>query len=918
MSIKTIDKQIKGSAGVAKKINKGAEKMVFDILQATQYSTPIPSTVRELTTNGCDAQREKEIAIEVLTGKANKDDYYIERFGEQYEDSNFDISYYNLDHLDTENNDVTITYKENEGTGFCDIVTVEDYGVGIGERRIEGVLELGYSTKRNTSENFGAFGLGAKVALSTGVDFYNIETVHNGKKFKCNCYNYKTDFIISAFNPVTGKTNPHILLSDGTKVYYETTDAKNGTKVSFRVKRHHRHDYRDAVEEQLMYLDNVRFTRIAEDGYEREEQIQPKILHNSDNLIISDTYVFSKPHIVLTKGDGALTGVNYGFVDFRELEMEQMWGPIAFKCPTRQVITDPETGKDILLQDGVDVTPSREKVIWNENTKAYILSVIHAAADEATELIQEELEQKDFVSWLLACKDVLSKADSGSVLGRLANIIDKEALKPKFKPDPRIKNESVNKLFNLLDVKTVEIHRNHGTGTDAIEREKLENYGPLRENNIFLKGEESHSKYKDLYINSICEGSFIMMSKPESRIPETIIKLAPGATRETALKMHKKATAKRDKVWEFLQGSEHVREYDSIEIPEEWLEEYKDEIFKLEEVAKFEDISPEERRKIEERMVAYSFRHDHNHWRGGDRKRYILDKIEPKVKDLMKTDRITYYGTTQDEDKLHAACGILHVYAPKFREVYTSYGQTYSDIAGHPVFFFDTPPVRNRISWGNEKGKWESWSEPGNDNIKLDWDTPQLIRVSQSNVKHITMNPNVKHIDEFFLQLTPNGGYTMDEHVIKWYTADKMQSIKEKTYLFCLKDINPELFKKYEAVYTAADYELHENRWVKGEEIFPAIEKIVEMHNFCKNNDDADAIKQKSRDLFVVNVSEAIGQDQDLIDQYTELEEWAEGVHVLLDSIDELKHSPDNTTDLDDNLIKEIKVYLDAKDRLDW
>ena len=38
MSIKTIDRQIKGSAGVAKKINKGAERMVFDILQSTQYS----------------------------------------------------------------------------------------------------------------------------------------------------------------------------------------------------------------------------------------------------------------------------------------------------------------------------------------------------------------------------------------------------------------------------------------------------------------------------------------------------------------------------------------------------------------------------------------------------------------------------------------------------------------------------------------------------------------------------------------------------------------------------------------------------------------------------------------------------------------------------------------------------------------
>ena len=69
MSIKTIDKQMQGSAGIAKKINKGAEKMVFDILQSTQYSMPIQSTVRELVTNACDSQREKEVALEILNGK---------------------------------------------------------------------------------------------------------------------------------------------------------------------------------------------------------------------------------------------------------------------------------------------------------------------------------------------------------------------------------------------------------------------------------------------------------------------------------------------------------------------------------------------------------------------------------------------------------------------------------------------------------------------------------------------------------------------------------------------------------------------------------------------------------------------------------------------------------------------------------
>ena len=83
MSIKTIGQQTQSNtSGLKKIINKGAQRLVIDVLQSTQYSTPIPSTIRELVTNACDSQREKEIAIEILTGKAKMEDYFITRQGE--------------------------------------------------------------------------------------------------------------------------------------------------------------------------------------------------------------------------------------------------------------------------------------------------------------------------------------------------------------------------------------------------------------------------------------------------------------------------------------------------------------------------------------------------------------------------------------------------------------------------------------------------------------------------------------------------------------------------------------------------------------------------------------------------------------------------------------------------------------------
>ena len=74
-------------------------------------------------------------------------------------------------------------------------------------------------------------------------------------RFKCNCYNYKTDFIIPSFNVKTGNKNPFITFSDGTKVYYEQWDlATNKTTVSFGVKKHNRNKFEEAVEEQLLYF----------------------------------------------------------------------------------------------------------------------------------------------------------------------------------------------------------------------------------------------------------------------------------------------------------------------------------------------------------------------------------------------------------------------------------------------------------------------------------------------------------------------------------------------------------------------------------------------------------------------------------------------------------------------------------------
>ncbi len=412
MSIKTIGSNVtSNSIGIEKKINKGAERLVFDILQATQYSTPISSTVRELATNALDAQREKEIAVDILTGNKSIEDYYIQRDDEQYKDSNFDKSYYDLNYLDLENNDVELTYIENEGIGFCDEFSVKDYGVGVGGNRLIGMSELGYSTKRNTSENFGAFGLGSKVALSTGVDFYVVESAYNGKYVKFQCFPYKTVFMISKW-----ESDGEIRLNNDNIAYYKNYSGKNYTKISFGVKRHNRYKFSEAVEDQLMYIPGLRFFYKEEDSSIREKYFFKTPIHTSSNIIVSDGGYYSKPHIVIVKSPEANTGINYGHIEFRELEMEQLFGAVGLKCPIRQSYIDSDRVEHV-IQDGVEVTPSREKVIWNDHTKEFVQKLIVKAAEEAANLIQAELKEDDFLKWIDTCRNILNtKINSDPVI----------------------------------------------------------------------------------------------------------------------------------------------------------------------------------------------------------------------------------------------------------------------------------------------------------------------------------------------------------------------------------------------------------------------------------------------------------------------------------------------------------------------
>jgi len=362
MSLIDIEKnKVNGAEGIKRVIDENAYSLIIDTVSIDQYKYVEASIVRELSSNAVDSQKEKLQAVDILTGKAKVEDYYITRDDPKYKSSNFDQTYYDLNHLNLQNNVVELEYVcDPKGMGWCDKFIVRDYGVGLGDSRLYGYTSIGFSTKRNNTTQLGAYGYGAKVGLALRNDYYLTTTVHNGRKFKFQSYSYKIVSLIDRFNS-NGTENPHIVFPDGSQIYYEVTSDLNFTEITVPCKRHHKEKFIQAVQSQLLYFKNVTFKVTDEDGDVSQKEFQAKVHYNSKNLIIADQFQYSRPHVVIVKNLESTEGVSYGAVDFKALEMQDLYGAVGFKCPIRQVVRNAD-GSLTELTPGIEVTSSRENV----------------------------------------------------------------------------------------------------------------------------------------------------------------------------------------------------------------------------------------------------------------------------------------------------------------------------------------------------------------------------------------------------------------------------------------------------------------------------------------------------------------------------------------------------------------------------
>ena len=291
----------------------------FRVLSDTLYQNKIGSIVRELSCNAHDAH--------VMAGK---------------QDVPFII------HLPD---------------AFNPWFSVQDQGVGLSPENIASVFTVYFqSTKEQSNDTIGAFGLGAKTPFSY-TDQFTVTSVKHGLRTIYNAF-------------INEQGIPNIV-----EMFSEETTEGNGVEIKLSVKREDYSKFASEVKNQLQYF-----------------KVKPQLLNSSGDVFtqqateaLFDTSAISVQNYV-GYGNGtrvALQG-NVGYT----LDMNQLSGKIS--AESYQLLNMLSSQKTILKFNigEIGVTASREGVEYTATTLKNICNKITEAKKQISDIIEEKMTKE--------------------------------------------------------------------------------------------------------------------------------------------------------------------------------------------------------------------------------------------------------------------------------------------------------------------------------------------------------------------------------------------------------------------------------------------------------------------------------------------------------------------------------------------
>lgn len=563
-------------------------------------------------------------------------------------------------------------------------------------------------------------------------------------------------------------------------------------------------------------------------------------------------------------------GVCYNEINYKELELEQRFGDVALKVVAKAVTKD-ENGNEVVLNDGVTVTPNREQIVWNDDTKAYLLQITKTVTDEATGIVNSQLAtEKDFLKWLHKCSETLSSPRYGSVLYELGQMIDKSGIKPTFAPDPTIKFAAPNTMLWGLNVRVISTHVGWGRKgrTTEVDRKELQSWSDLPGRKLYFQ-QENTSVVKDRYLLSLpesSEGFLTIKVEDADKMLDDLLERAKSNTTTTpaSLKLIEddfwKRIKVRDAILNHIKASTEILDYDSLVVPEDFHKAFQ---ITEEYITQGLAMSREENRKLNNLIIYHTFKPN----KQGYEFELVLDPFEIREGDVENISDNIFYGTDEDRPKLEAAarmCG--------FRQK----------------------------DWHNGK--------------------IAICKISKKLVK--SFSKHGEHISKFFFDMTDEGEVITTPEVTKYVTGWLLHEKFNRTldFLSGFQAVRKDLADLYHylSTYVQSHYASSlrlQNGVAEQKELIELYQKLVKFQLFiAENADNQVEIAEKSKEIFGVNtVTKCSLIDTTELERLELLLEYCSEIHHLLNMIPYFTGNGYNTKGLSLEAIRLIEQLLKLK-----
>jgi len=242
--------------------------------------------------------------------------------------------------------------------------SIRDFGLGIPHGKFEMIYtNIGGSTKDNTNDLIGGFGLGSKTPF-TMVDQFTVENIHEGEKATWLCYKSEGAPMVSLLSQVP-------------------TDEPSGLKVSFTFKDNEVDNFQKQLEKQLRFFP----VKPKVTGGERKVQWQEL----PDGWETQD-YFYTKHVGYHVKHSVVMGNVNY------ELDPSQLDNAKS-SLFSKELIIKCDIGD-------VDIPPSRENLEYTPKTKDYLNKRLAEIQKKYRDEFFESLKDvKYFHELMLKCRD---------------------------------------------------------------------------------------------------------------------------------------------------------------------------------------------------------------------------------------------------------------------------------------------------------------------------------------------------------------------------------------------------------------------------------------------------------------------------------------------------------------------------------